>query len=161
MAIYMNWNNLGIKGIVTAEGHENWIELNSCQFGVGRGISSPTGSSSERESSAPSVSEIVVTKSLDQSSPLLFQESLQGEGVVVVIEFTKTAKGKLEVYLTLTLTATLISGFSVSSGGDRPMESISLNFTKIEYKFIGSDELGASGAEPTVVNYDIGLAKVV
>jgi len=64
--IYMNYND--IPGDATAEGHEKWIELNSCQWGVGRGISSPTGGSADRESSAPSVSEIVVTKATDVSS---------------------------------------------------------------------------------------------
>jgi hypothetical protein len=38
------------------------IDLNSFSWGIGRGISSPTGGSADRESSAPSVSEIVVTK---------------------------------------------------------------------------------------------------
>ena len=62
MPIYMKYNDGAVKGDVTAEGHEAWIECNSFQWGVGRGISSPTGASADRESSAPSVSEIVVTK---------------------------------------------------------------------------------------------------
>ncbi len=28
----------------------------------------------------------------------------------------------------------MISSYSVSSGGDRPMEALTLNFTKMEYK---------------------------
>ena len=43
MPIYMNFNNLGIKGNVTAEGHQDWIELNSCQWGVGRRVHRPPG----------------------------------------------------------------------------------------------------------------------
>ncbi|MBL8896679.1 MAG: type VI secretion system tube protein Hcp [Planctomycetes bacterium] len=161
MPIYMNFNNLGIKGNVTAEGHQDWIELNSCQWGVGRGISSPTGASADRESSAPSVSEVVVTKQWEFSSPLLIQEALQGEGVVVVIHFTKTAQGKLENYIEFTLTNTMISGYSASSGGDAPSESLSLNFTKVEVKHVGSDIQGKAGGEPVVVNYDLALAKIV
>ena len=46
----------GITGDVTAKGHENWIHCNSLQWGVGRGIGAPTGSSKERESSEPSIS---------------------------------------------------------------------------------------------------------
>ena len=39
-------------------------------------------------------------------------------------------------------------------------ESLSLNFTKVEYKFIGMDETGKLGS-PDTVTYDIGKAKVV
>ncbi len=35
MPIYLKYD--GIDGDVTAEGHEKWIELNSFQWGVGRG----------------------------------------------------------------------------------------------------------------------------
>src|SRR5215831_13659204 len=114
MPIYLNYNS--IPGDATAEGHEKWIELNSCQRGVGRGLSSPTGASADRESSAPSVSEIVVTKDTDAASPKLLNEAYQGEGQKVQIDFCKTDKGKLEVYLTLNLENCMISGFSMSSG---------------------------------------------
>jgi type VI secretion system secreted protein Hcp len=158
MPIYMKYE--GVDGDVTAEGHEKWIELNSFQWGVGRGISSPTGGSSDRESSAPSASEVVVTKATDVATPKLLNEALQGEGVTVEVDFCKTDKGVLEVYLKVTLTNTLISGYSCSSGGDRPSESLSLNFTKVEYKNTGMGAAGDTGS-PEGVTYDLGLAKVV
>lgn len=158
MSIYMNYNN--IPGDVTAEGHEKWIELNSVQWGVGRGILSPTGGSADRESSAPSVSEIVVTKVTDVSSTKLLNEAYQGEGQSVTIDFLKTDKGKLEVYLTFTLTNTMISGHSFSSGGDRPTESISLNFTKVEFKNVNMGSAGDTGS-PDSTTYDLATAKVV
>lgn len=158
MPIYMKYD--GIPGDVTEEGHKNWIELNSCQWGLGRGISSPTGGSADRESSAPSVSEVTVSKAQDVSTIKLVDAALQGEGKVVEIDFCKTDKGKLEVYLKLTLTNTMISGYSLSSGGDRPSESLSLNFTKVEVKMLQNDPTGA-GADSSNVTYDISSAKVV
>jgi type VI secretion system secreted protein Hcp len=158
MPIYMSYD--GVTGDVTASGHEKWIELNSCQWGVGRGISSPTGASADRESSAPSVSEVVVTKATDAASVKLLDESYQGEGKKVVLDFCKTDKGNLEVYMTITLENTLISGFSLSSGGDRPMESLSLNFTKVEFKNTGMGAANDTGA-PETVTYDLAAAKVV
>ncbi len=157
MPIYMNYNS--IPGDATAEGHEKWIELNSVQWGVGRGISSPTGGSADREASAPSVSEIVVTKATDVSSPKLLNEAYQGEGQNVTIDFCKTDKGKLEVYLTFTLSNTMISGHSMSSGGDRPTESVSLNFTKVEFKNVNMGAAGDTGS-PDSVTYDVALGKV-
>jgi type VI secretion system secreted protein Hcp len=158
MPIYMNYND--IPGDVTAEGHEKWIELNSCQWGVGRGISSPTGGAADRESSAPSVSEIVVTKSTDVASTKVLNEAYQGEGQKVQIDFCKTDKGKLEVFLTVTLTNCMVSGYSLSSGGDRPSESVSLNFTKVEFKNTGMGAAAETGS-PDSISYDLALAKVV
>jgi type VI secretion system secreted protein Hcp len=150
----MNYDNLAIKGDVTADGYLGWIELSSFQWGVGRGISSPTMGSADRESSAPSVSEINVTKSSDVATPRLLSEALEGEGKTVVIAFTKTDKGKIEAYMTYVLANTIISGYSVSSGGDRPMESLSLNFTKIQFRMPSTAE--KQGA----VTYDLATAKV-
>src|SRR3954466_14514377 len=137
-----------IKGDVTAEGHmgsDGWVEVNSFQFGVGRGISSPTGGSADREASAPSISEIVVTKPMDVSSYRWLEEGLWGEGQAVTIDFCKTDKDKLEIYAQYILTNAMVSGYSVSSGGDRPQESLSLNFTKVEYVFTGMNPNNAGG----------------
>jgi type VI secretion system secreted protein Hcp len=160
MPIYMNYNSLAVKGDATATGWEGWIEVNSFQFGVGRGISSPTGGSADRESSAPSVSEITITKDQDSATGPLLTAALQGEGITVIIDFVKTSQGQLAKYMEYTLTNTLISGWSTSSGGDRPSESISLNFTKFEVDPTTIDAAGAiSNANP--ITYDVGLAKVV
>jgi hypothetical protein len=60
MPIYIQYGS--ISGEVPNTGHKEWIEIDSFQWGVGRGVSSPTGGSASRESATPSVSEIVVTK---------------------------------------------------------------------------------------------------
>jgi len=156
MPIFLNYD--GIPGDVTAAGHEKWIEVNSFQFGVGRGITSAASSSADREASAPSVSEIVVTKVLDAASTNLFRASLFGEGKTVKIDFCKTDKDKLEPYLQIELTDTLVSGLSLSSGGDRPTESVSLNFTKITYNNIGMGAANVTG-NPDRAEWDLALAK--
>ena len=156
MPIFMSYD--GIDGDVTAEGHEKWIELSSCQFGVGRSITNPTAKGVNREASAPSVSEIVVTKVTDGASCKLFQASLFGEGKTVNIDFCKTDKDKLEPYLSLTLENTMVSSFSTSSGGDRPSESLSLNFTKIEFKNIGMGSANETGS-PEAATWDLAAAK--
>ena len=157
MPIYMNYNDGALKGDVTEGGHKQWIEVNSFQWGVGRGISSPTGGSADRESSAPSISEIVVTKPQDISSVGLLTEAYQGDGVKVQLDFCRTNKDQMQVYLTIELENVMISGYSVSSGGDRPQESISLNFTKITYKGTQMKPDG-SGAGPANISYDLATA---
>jgi len=158
MPIYVKYDV--INGDVTEAGHVQWIEVNSFQWGVGRGISSPTGGSADRESSAPSVSEIVVTKPTDIATVKLLDEALEGDGKDVTIDFCKTDKGNLSVYLSFVLNNTMISGYSLSSGGDRPQESLSFNFTKIMMTDVG---LGAKNDEgqPATVGYDIALGNVL
>lgn len=150
----------GVDGSVEAEGHAKWIEVSSLQFGVGRGIGSPMGNASDREASAPSISEIVVSKTMDIASPKLFEESLWGEGKKVTIDLCKTDKDKLEVFLQYTLEDTLVSGYSVSSGGDRPTESVSLNFTKIIMNYTPMKDKNETG-DPIKVGYDLAKAKSV
>jgi len=49
MAIYMKYGP--IDGNATAASHEKWITCNSVQWGGGRAIGTPTGSSKNREAS--------------------------------------------------------------------------------------------------------------
>jgi type VI secretion system secreted protein Hcp len=157
MAIYMNFT--GIPGDVTEPAHTTWIELNSFQWGVGRAISSPVGSSAERESTAPSISEVVVTKDNDIASGKLMQEALTGQGQTVQIDFTRTNKGQQDVYLTLTLTNTIISGYShTAAGADRPTESLSLNFTKVQFSTKQMAPDGSVG-QPDHVIFDLSTAQ--
>lgn len=111
------------------------VEVASAQFGVGRSISTPTGTSSNRESAAPSISEIVVTRLSDKYSPLFYQEALMGNARMMTLFFVDGNATTVKTYLTAKMHNAMISGYSVSSGGDRPMESLSINFTKIEYKY--------------------------
>ena len=54
----------------------------------------------------------------------------------------------------------MISGLSVQSMGDRPGETLSLNFTKLEMKntVMGAD--GEAGSPESII-YDLGRAKIV
>jgi Type VI secretion system effector, Hcp len=58
--------------------HKQQIQINSFQWGVGRGITQPNGAKSDREGSSPSVSEIVVTKPKSKLSPSKLLESATG-----------------------------------------------------------------------------------
>lgn len=158
MAIYMKYAS--VNGSATAASHEQWITLQSIQWGGGRGIGTPSGSAKNREASMVSVSEVVVTKQQDNASPELATKSFVGtDGEDVTIHLTTTSDQGVNTILELILYDTLISGFSVSSGGDRPSESISMNFTKIESTFYNQAIDSTEAATPFPVTYD--LAKAV
>jgi type VI secretion system secreted protein Hcp len=156
MAIYMKFGDT-IKGEVTHDDHKDWIEIHSLSFGVGRAVMTPTGSAANREATQPSVSEITVTKTMDKASTGLFTQSVAGDDSNTVnIHFVATGSpGK--TYAEYELTNVLVSGYSLSSGGDRPSESISLNFTKIEYKMSANTPSNQSD-QPIIVSYDLATA---
>ncbi|WP_144299537.1 Hcp family type VI secretion system effector [Elioraea rosea] len=155
MPIYMHYD--GIDGTATAKGYEKWIEVQSFQFGAGRGISTPTGGAANREASAASVSEVTVTKMMDKASAKLFEAGLIGdEGKTVKIAIVRTGK-ELKEYCLYKFEETLVSGYSVSTGGDTPTESLSLNFVKFEYSFTGSETTGKD-ASKMKVGFDIAKA---
>ena len=155
MAIYLHVE--GLEGDVTAAGHESWIECESLNWGVARGIQTPTGSAQERESTAPSISEVSVVKVMDKCTPKLFTEATVGVGKLVKIDLVQTGD-QLETYMAYTLTDTLISSYSVSSGGEKPTESVTFNFTKVEMKYTPFDNKNNPlGAIPA--GYDISAGK--
>ena len=94
---------------------------------------------------------------MDKSTFAWLQEALKGKGVDCTINFCSTDASQLRTYAEYKLTNCMISGYSVSSGGDRPIESLSINFTKIEYVF---KEFGADNAvtDSPRVSYDLATA---
>ncbi len=145
-----------VAGQVTTDGFTDWIELTSFQFGVGRGVTSGAGGA-QREGSAPSVSEIVVTKPYDKASAKLYTDSLAGAfDTKVEIKMTTTTKNKTDTFLAFELSDCGVSGYSLSSGGDNPSESISLNFLKIMVTPSPLDKDG-NPVKGDIVTYDLGL----
>ena len=124
-----------INGDSEIAGHEKWITVDSLQFGVGRSITI-SGGGKDRDTSNPSFSEITVSKGMDISSPDVFIGACGGSAAdKAEIHFIQTAEEKNQVYLKLDLDEPLISSYSMSSGGERPMESVSINFTKMTYQY--------------------------
>ncbi len=138
------------------------IALRSFQWGVGRGISSPTGGSADRESSTPSVSEITITKEIDASSPKLFELALSSEGADwSIFEYRAGGTTRSPACLRIDLQNVLISSFRESGGGDMPSESLTLNFTKVSMENFSNR---STSSLDSILNYqgritvpDIGL----
>ncbi|NNG04041.1 MAG: type VI secretion system tube protein Hcp [Inquilinus sp.] len=158
MAIYLKLE--GIDGNATHADHKKWIGVDSLQWGVGRAVSTHTGRAANREASQPSVSEVTMSKEMDMSSPHLFNEACVGhKGKKAEIHLVSTGSPG-ETYLAYTLTDALVTGYSCSSGGDRPTESISLNFTKLEMKYVPLAENNEPGS-PVTKGYDLVESKAV
>ncbi|WP_396190213.1 type VI secretion system tube protein Hcp [Flavobacterium sp.] len=156
MGIYMNYG--GIEGEATQQDHKKWIDVLSLSWGSGRGISTVYDGADNREASEPSVSEVSIVKEFDAASPQLVTEASTGyEGKTVKIDLTTTGSPS-DVFCTYTLSNALIDSYSVTSSGERPTESVSISFTKLEFKFTPYDDKNMAGT-PTTVSYDIATTK--
>ena len=106
------------------------------------------------KASEPNISEIVITKRLDKSSTKLFMDAVAGDlSATVKFKFTTTTKDKVDTFLAYELTNCGLSGYSISSGGDAPSESLSLNFTKVMFTYTERDPKIAGS--PDTVGYDL------
>ncbi|MCH4092634.1 Hcp family type VI secretion system effector [Acetobacter sp.] len=156
MAIYLQMD--GVTGAVTEASHKGWVELTGFQWGVGRGLSSRVGSAADRESTAPSVGEVIVTKNNDASTGDLMSEALSGHGEKTVkIDFVRTNKDQQIVYLSLELDHVIISSYSHSSSGERPVETLALNFNKVQVTTSQMDSDGSAGGNK-ITTYDLSTA---
>ena len=77
---------------------------------------------------------------------------------MVKIDFCKTDVSQPEPYLQLELENTLVSGWTASSGGERPTEKCTLNFTKITFNNIGMGLANDTG-QPDRADHDLSTQK--
>jgi len=158
MAIYMKVP--GAEGSVTASGYEKWIELDSMQFGVGRMVTMDTGNLANRASGLPSFSEITVSKATDDSTYGLLNDAILGkDGKKIEIAVVEPGDKPTE-YVKYTLEDAIISSYSMSAAGDKPHESVSISYAKVEVSFTTHDKANKGGGVPRV-GYDLALGTKV
>ncbi|WP_295634864.1 type VI secretion system tube protein Hcp [Novosphingobium sp.] len=156
MAIFLKFAD--VKGNSTDSKFKDQIVIESFQWGAGLSVGSSNAKGADRALGKASVSEITVTKHSDKSSQLLFKALLMGkQDNKATISFVATAKGESVAYAVIDLENVIVSGFSQSSGGEVPSESLSLNFTKFDWTWNDRDSTGK--ATPTHLVYDLAQAK--
>ena len=143
-----------IPGSATEEGYAGQIVVDSFQFGGGVAVSGGTGKMGDRTAGKVALADITITKGLDEATHALIKHLTQGKVIPKgVFTFVAATNAEAEKYLEVTLENIIISSFSQSSGGGAPSESVSFNYTKIEYSHQLRDEKGAP--KPKRVAYDL------
>lgn len=146
-----------ILGDSTARGYENWISLSSFQMGIGIGLM-PDGSGFL--ASRPSVSEVTVSRSFDGASLAILANLLRGREVgQATVEFVRSGPLGPVTYLQYELDDVIFSGMSISSGGERPSESDSLNFSGFR-KTTWEIKPDGTSDESSSIHFDLVAGKV-
>lgn len=149
--IYMQFND--IQGNRVGADHANWIELNSLDFSASRYVSQEAGVE-KREIGNTAISSLHISKTIDKSSQKLLSEVFGGFGTdVCTIHFVIENK----TYLEYVLRNAVLSSYNVIHSTDSysmPSESFTINFTRIETKYIEENDSSSICA-----GYDIPTAK--
>jgi type VI secretion system secreted protein Hcp len=144
----------GIQGESEDKTHKDEIQILSFSWGVSNSGSGAFGSGSG--SGKASVSDISLQKYVDKSTPNLWKYCFLGKTVGDAIITVRKAGGDSPVeYLVYNLTEVFISSVqdSGSEGGGIAMESISLNFAKVEITYTIQSADGTAGAStPVTIN---------
>jgi len=115
----------GIDGESKAKGHEKWIELSSVtglEAAQAAAVKAPRDAATGQASGRRQHQALVITKQLDKSSPKL-AEAVAKKQVFPTLSVSDGTKSYV-------LRDAIISSIQKTAGG----ESVTLNFTKIEFK---------------------------
>lgn len=152
MAIYLKLGS--IQGSATTSGFENWIVLESFQWGFSAGYTA------KHSGSEVSVREVVVTMRAEKASPLIVNAGVSRTILTpsVTIKMTTTTKDKVDTFMSYDLNNCLITNYAISAHSEgAPTETLSLSFTKITETFNPRDS--KMTGSPTTVTYDVTSAQ--
>jgi type VI secretion system secreted protein Hcp len=131
----------GIEGESLDDKHAGEIEVLSWSWGASQPGSMAYGSGGG--AGKVNMQDFSFSMRCSQASPKVMLACANGTHIKSAVLTCRKAGGEQEEYLTFTLSDCLISSFQTggSGGGDVPIESVSINFAKVEmqYKPQGSD----------------------
>ena len=134
--------------------HSQCLDVLSWSWGATKelGLTGGTG----RDDVIGDVGDLAFVKWIDKSTPILMQSATKGK-VFPKVEIHNYKSCCDAEYLKITLEQALVTSYQTggSAGDDRPTESVSLNFTKIQlcYTYLNTD--GKPGSEPECYGWDV------
>lgn len=126
----------GIDGESTDENHKDWIEVLSYSHGVSQPSTVVGGTTGRCDHQ-----DLSVTKWIDKASPLLYLRCSNGEHIpsVQMQLCTQASDVQQRQFMEYTLSDVIVSETKprggTMAGEGRPLEDVSLNYGKIEWKY--------------------------
>jgi type VI secretion system secreted protein Hcp len=150
-ALFLDLTAGKIDGECLVTGYVKTIEVLSFSHGVAQQVTGDA-SNTKRTSGKPNHQDFTITKYMDLASATIIDHCNQATNIPTA-KFTigQTEAGKVDEIMLITMTNVLVSSCSMSGGGGgKPMETVTFNYTKIDwaYKAQKSDvsEAGTSKA---------------
>jgi len=146
----------GIKGESADSKHKGEIDIMSFSWGVAQTGVSATGGGGGAGKVA--FQDIHFVKKTDASSPLLMLNCPNGAHIKEANFVVRKAGGTKLEYLKIKITDILVSSFKDhgSQNGDQiPLESITLNFAKVEYSYQPQGADGKAQGGPILAGWNV------
>jgi type VI secretion system secreted protein Hcp len=140
----------GIDGESEDAKHKNEIQIDSYSFGAANSGSSVLGSGSG--TGKVQFQDFSFQKVVDKSSPSLAKYCANGKHIPTTVLTVRKAGENPQEYLIVTMTESLVSSWQNSghNGGGLPLESVTLNFSKIKVDYKPQQKDGTLGALVTM-----------
>jgi type VI secretion system secreted protein Hcp len=146
----------GIKGESADAKHKGEIDISSFSWGASQtGVSATGGGGGAGK---VHFQDIHFVKKTDASSPLLMLNCASGAHIKEGNFVVRKAGGTQLEYLKIKLTDILVSSFNehgASAAGDIPTESVSINFSKVEYSYQPQGADGKAQGGPILAGWDV------
>ena len=134
----------GIPGESKGDKHVDEIDVLSYSWGVTQTGSSVIGGGGG--AGKASFDDLTFSHNLDKASPKLLVFSASGEHIPKVVLTVRKAGTDPQEYLKITLEEVLVSSVKQSGSGDRPTETVTLNFAKIQTEYTPQNSDGSPGS---------------
>jgi type VI secretion system secreted protein Hcp len=130
-----------VKGECQLKGFEGKIELLSFSHGVAMQVTCDV-SKTERTSGRPNHRDFTGTKYMDKASPVLNQALCKGAILgTAKVTIGRNDKGSILPLMLYELENAVLSSLSVGGGsGDKPVETLTLNYSKITWTYNAQKE---------------------
>jgi type VI secretion system secreted protein Hcp len=151
----------GVEGESTDDKHKKEIELESFSFGATNAGSFSSGGGGG--SGKVAMADFHVVKKVDKASAKLLAACCTGEHFKSATLVCRRAGKEQQEFLTIVFTSVLVSSYQSggSAGSDViPMDQVSLNYAKIEFKYKEQKPDGSLGGE-VVGGWDVTTNKKV
>lgn len=153
MAVDMFLKLDGIKGESKDHKHKDEIHIES--FGWGMSQTGTMGTGGGGGAGKVAIHDISVNKVVDKSSTELMYHCASGKHIPEGLITVRKAGEKPLEYLKIKMTDILVSGVQNSGGGDQLMESVSLNFAKVNVEYQEQDKTGGPAGGPVLFGWDL------
>lgn len=118
-----------IDGESVDENHDKWIDVLSIDWGAHK----PTaGKNTERRRSDVILEDLTMTKEYDASSPKIMLACANGTHFPSVELEAPERPGAQATYMKYKLKNVMITSYSIDATGERPMETLTMTYEKVE-----------------------------
>ncbi len=145
----------GIEGESTDSKHQGWIEALNCGVGLKQAVSTTASSAGGATSERANFHDFHFAKLLDTASPELSLACADGTHInKITVELCRAGTDKVK-FMSYTLTNCIFSEVNMAAAGDFPIETVNINYGKIEWCYTQQKREGGGTAGNIATGWDV------